>query len=117
MIGDNVRRIVEEGQRHLEEDLENIKHCAKEAIEEVANAKARFEQLTALHKDLAGLDFGRLGHVFIGQREVEISTPSRWMTLRLNGLDVSLGDYFDPKDLPPGRYRVVVILQPVRDVK
>lgn len=114
MLKKSIEAIIADGAANLEELAERVKTNAQGAAEQVARCRSEIETLVALAKDVPEKVFDRHSNVLVTTMDLNPGSSGHiWSEIRLNGHCAQLRGLMGPDQVKPGKYRVVVLLEPL----
>jgi hypothetical protein len=115
MLKKSIEAIIADGVAELEEIAKRAERKGEEAAEQVARCKSEIQTLVALAKDVPEKVFDRHSNVLVSTIEIGgVGGSSQiWAEFRLNGSGVHLRGLMGDEQVKPGKYRVIVLLEPL----
>ncbi len=114
MLKKSIEAIIADGAANLEELAERVRMNAIGAAKEVERCKSEMQTLVSLAKDVPEKVFDRHSNVLVSTMEIGGgSSGSMWAEVRLNGVCAPLRGLMGGEHVKPGKYRVIVLLEPL----
>jgi hypothetical protein len=114
MLDKSIKAIIASGMAELEEIAKRAERKGAEAAVEVARCKSEIQTLVTLAKDVPQKVFDRHSNVLVTTIDLGGgSSGSIWAEVRLNGTCAQLRGLMGDEQVRPGKYRVVVLLEPL----
>lgn len=114
MFKKSIEAIIADGVKELEEIAKRAENNGVQAAEQVARCKSEIETLVNLAKDVPEKVFDRHSNVLVSTLDLsQGSSGSMWAEIRLNGLCTQLRGLMGDEKIKPGKYRVIVLLEPI----
>ena len=115
-----IEAIIQDGQKRLQELRASVQSASEAAKAEVEKRQREVEVLVDLSKNVPENVFGRFSNIMIGEFNVDPQDQASFgsASLDINHMtSCSLSGISGSATYPPGRYRAVVLLERIGDVR
>jgi len=114
MLKKSIEAIIANGIAELDELAKRAERKGAEAAVQVARCKSEIQTLVSLAKDVPQKVFDRHSNVLVTTIELgNGASGTIWSEIRLNGTCTQLRGLMGDEQIRPGKYRVVVLLEPI----
>lgn len=114
MFQKSIEAVIAQGVKDLEAMAKQARQAGDEARIRVSQCQSEVQSLVNLAKQVPEKVFDRYSNVLVGTIDQRGQSPSgMYAWLRLSTSDAQLQGLMGPEDLKPGKYRVIVLLEPI----
>lgn len=112
MFKKSIEAIIEDGKKHLESLASGVETNAFLAKREIARCSDEISGLVQLAKDVPEKIFDRYSTVLTAIGEI-YGQSTGYHSIRIGGTDLQLRGLMGSESLKPGKYRIVVLVEPI----
>jgi hypothetical protein len=109
----SIEAIIAQGVKDLEAVVKQTRQEADDAKIRVSQCQSEIQSLVNLAKQVPDKVFDRYSSVLVGTIAQQASSICLYASLRLNTVEAELRGLMGPEDIKPGKYRVIVLLEPI----
>src|SRR5689334_7606773 len=114
MFQKSIESIIAQGVKDLEAVVKSTRQAADDAKIKVSQCQSEIQSLVNLAKQVPDKVFDRYSNVLVGTIQQHDQSPAGvYAYLRLSTAETQLHGLMGPNDLKAGKYRVIVLLEPI----
>lgn len=107
-----IEAVIQDGLRDIEQMVQCVEARVVYAKEEAEKRRGEIQALVDLAKDVPSAVFSRHSNVMIGTIHLP-QAGSAYAEFRVNGNGTTLSGLMGPEGVKDGKYRVIVLLEPL----
>lgn len=108
-----IEAVIEDGKKSLQAMADSVERLSAEAKKEIDRRSVEIEGLVTLAKDVPEKVFDRYSNVMVSVVEVVYPEAHYTKEIRIGGAQAQLQGIMGDEDLKIGKYRVIVLLEPL----
>ena len=113
MFQKSIESIIAQGVKDLEAVVKQTRQAADDAKTKVSQCQSEIQSLVTLAKQVPEKVFDRYSQVMTGTLLLGSEYNQTYSFLRLNDAETSLRGIMGDEKVRPGKYRVIVLLEPI----